>query len=473
MASTPAHTTSVKTRIIARTGRKGRVLNLEMVLDEFDLRKYEQLEERLPQLLPKIEASRKVVLGDCNLSEEGCAALTSALRNSSILRELEFNNTGWQDVDIKLLSAALENSHCKLEKLRLYKCNFTEESCAVVASALSSDTTSLREMDLSETKLQDSGAMLLSAELKNPNCKLETLKLERCDITEEGCADLFRALKLNPSSHLRELNLSGNTPGESGVKELCDLLNDPSCKLEELRLDLCDITEEGCADLFRALKLNPSSHLRELNLSGNTPGESGVKELCDLLNDPSCKLEELRLDLCDITEEGCADLFRALKLNPSSHLRELNLGGNTPGESGVKELCDLLNDPSCKLEKLQLYLCYITEKACADLFRALKLNPSSHLRELNLSDNTPGESGVKELCDLLNDPSCKLEELRLSCCSITEEAGAALASALKSNRSSQLRKLNLWGNKLGESAKKELTAVYKDPLCKLQCLLIL
>ncbi|KAI4876406.1 hypothetical protein NFI96_004028 [Prochilodus magdalenae] len=56
--------------------------------------------------------------------------------------------------------------------------------------------------------------------------------------------------------------------------------------------------------------------------------------------------------MCSISEEGCADLVSALKSNPS-HLRELNLSANKPGESGVKLLSGLLEDPHCKLEKLQ------------------------------------------------------------------------------------------------------------------------
>jgi len=42
------------------------------------------------------------------------------------------------------------------------------------------------------------------------------------------------------------------------------------------------VTEEGCADLTSALSSNPS-HLRELDLSYNHPGDSGVKLLSDTL----------------------------------------------------------------------------------------------------------------------------------------------------------------------------------------------
>ncbi|KAL1250697.1 hypothetical protein QQF64_018493, partial [Cirrhinus molitorella] len=170
-----------------------------------------------------------------------------------------------------------------------------------------------------------------------------------CSIEEEGCAALISALRSNPS-HLRELDLSRNKPGDSGVNLLCALLEDPHCKLEKLWLIDCSIEEEGCAALISALRSNPS-HLRELDLSRNKPGDSGVNQLCALLEDPHCKLETLRLQNCSIGEEGCAALISALRSNPS-HLRELDLSWNKPGDSGVKLRSALLNDPHCKLKTL-------------------------------------------------------------------------------------------------------------------------
>ncbi|KAL6483835.1 hypothetical protein MHYP_G00087070 [Metynnis hypsauchen] len=77
--------------------------------------------------------------------------------------------------------------------------------------------------------------MLLSAGLEDQHCKLETLRLHYCSITEKGCRALAKALKTNPS-HLRELDLSLNEPGESGEKMLSALLQDPHCKLEKLNI---------------------------------------------------------------------------------------------------------------------------------------------------------------------------------------------------------------------------------------------
>ncbi|XP_053535030.1 NACHT, LRR and PYD domains-containing protein 3 isoform X3 [Ictalurus punctatus] len=281
------------------------LLNSDQELEEFDLRKYDRSEECLLKLLPVVKASRKAVLRECDLTEESCRVLSSVLSsNSSRLRELDLrHNNNLQDSGVTLLSAGLDNAHCTLEKLWLCECNLTEESCRVLSSVLSSNSSRLRELDLSDNNLHDSGVKLLSAGLENPHCTLEILRLCMCKLTEESCRVLSSVLSSN-SSRLRELNLSNNNLQDSGVKLLSAGLENPHCTLEKLKMRYCSITDEGCAALASALRSNSSSHLRELYLEWNNPGESGVKLLSDLLKDPYCKLETLHIKGNKLTRTG-------------------------------------------------------------------------------------------------------------------------------------------------------------------------
>ncbi|KAK9524182.1 hypothetical protein VZT92_018042 [Zoarces viviparus] len=170
-------------------------------------------QEVLLRLLPVVKASNKALLSGCNLSERSCEALSSVLcSQSSSLRDLDLSNNDLQDSGVKLLSAVLESPHCELKTLSLRHCNLSERSCEALSSVLSTQSSSLRELDLSNNDLQDSGVKLLSAGLGSPHCELETLRLSGCLVTEEGCVSLDSALRSNPS-HLRELDLSYNGPG--------------------------------------------------------------------------------------------------------------------------------------------------------------------------------------------------------------------------------------------------------------------
>uniref|UniRef100_A0A8C1MN35 Uncharacterized protein n=1 Tax=Cyprinus carpio TaxID=7962 RepID=A0A8C1MN35_CYPCA len=225
-----------------------------------------------------------------------------------------------------------------------------DEACQYVTGIVGKNPLLLRELNLSEHELGDTRVNQISALLQDKHCKLDTLILRRCSITEKQCFILTSALCLN-LSHLRELDLSGNKIENKGVKHVSETLKDVRCKLERLRLRYCDMTDEGCSAVTSALKSNPS-HLRELNLSGNELGDSGFEKLSDLLMNPQFKLEKLALCECSITEKQCLILTSALCLNPS-HLRELDLSGNKIKNTGVNHLCDVLKDSHCKLEKLR------------------------------------------------------------------------------------------------------------------------
>ncbi|XP_029939465.1 NLR family CARD domain-containing protein 3-like [Salarias fasciatus] len=189
------------------------LLSSEEDLKEFYLRKYSASEEALLKLLPVVKASSKALLSCCGLSERSCGALSSVL---------------------------------------------------------SSQSSSLTHLDLSNNDLQDSGVKRLSLGLESPHCKLEALSLSGCLVSEEGCASLVSAVR-SKSSHLRELDLSYNHPGDSGVKELSAAVEDPHCSLETLRVDHGgqQRLKPGLRKYFSQLQLDENSMSRMLKLSNN------------------------------------------------------------------------------------------------------------------------------------------------------------------------------------------------------------
>ncbi|XP_050959989.1 NACHT, LRR and PYD domains-containing protein 3-like [Labeo rohita] len=167
-------------------------------------------------------------LSEKRLSPSHCSTITYMLQMSEkVLEKFDLKKYNTSDEGRRRLIPAVVNS----KKAVLTDCNLTDQCCESLSSSLQSNS-SLRELDLSHNDLQDSGVKRLSDGLKNPNCQVNILRLSGCMVTEEGCCFLASALSSNPS-HLRELDLSYNHPGQSLVK----LLSDPNYRLDKLNMD--------------------------------------------------------------------------------------------------------------------------------------------------------------------------------------------------------------------------------------------
>uniref|UniRef100_A0A8C5G173 Protein NLRC3-like n=1 Tax=Gouania willdenowi TaxID=441366 RepID=A0A8C5G173_GOUWI len=198
------------------------LLSSQEHLDVFDLKSFSPSEEAFLKLLPVIKASKKAELGSCGLSERSCAALSSVLSSqSSSVKHLDLSNNDLQDSGVKLLCEGLKSPHCKLDYLSLSGCAITEVGGASLAAALSSNSSSVRELDLSYNHPGDSAVKLLSQ-------RLNTLRADHGgeQRIKAGVRKYFCYIHLDTNSINRNLRLSDNNRMVTCVEEEEELYPD-------------------------------------------------------------------------------------------------------------------------------------------------------------------------------------------------------------------------------------------------------
>ncbi|XP_045148324.1 NACHT, LRR and PYD domains-containing protein 2 [Echinops telfairi] len=220
---------------------------------------------------------------------------------------------------LPLLYEGLKHPECNLQYLSLESCSTTFDQLADIFFILKINQ-SLTCLSLTDIELLDEGMASLCDTLEHLECSLQKLSLEKCLLTKACCKDLSSALVNNQK--LTHLCLAKNDLGDDGVTLLCEGLSSPKCRLQTLVLWDCGITDEGCSHLSKLLQ--QKSCLTQLDLGMNRIGFTGLNLLCEALKEPTCSLKclWLKIDKSDTATQKLLDEVK--KSNPQLTIEQDN-----------------------------------------------------------------------------------------------------------------------------------------------------
>jgi hypothetical protein len=224
----------------------------------------------------------------------------------------------------------------------------------------------------------------------------------------------------------------------------------------QLSVDLAQALYEGMASRHRGKNDGPGLEDLSLQLSDacwqSTVLLSASLYHCHSLRRLSLNRHDLSYTLDD---QQLEILAKSLRNHPS--LKELCIEGSACKRGGIEEISKhlLLVEPcgsGCRLEKLDLSSHWF---GTVDRFQGMEflteaLTQNSSLRSLSLSGHLINETDMNGLTNALIGPHCRLKELCLSACHLSETCVKVLASKIPHMRS--LKTLWLHDNPFHETS---------------------
>uniref|UniRef100_A0A452H9B3 Ran GTPase-activating protein 1 n=1 Tax=Gopherus agassizii TaxID=38772 RepID=A0A452H9B3_9SAUR len=237
---------------------------------------------------------------------------------------------------------------------------------------------------------------------------------------------------ITAGSQLVELDLSDNAFGPDGVRGFEALLKSPACfTLQELKLNNCGMGIGGGKILAAALKechrkssaMGKPLALKVFVAGRNRLENDGATALAEAFGLIGT-LEEVHMPQNGINHPGITALAQAFAANPL--LRVINMNDNTFTEKGAV--------------------------AMAETLKTLR-----QVEVINFGDCLVRSKGAIAIAEAVKEGLSKLKELNLSFCEIKRDAALTIAEATEDK--SELEKLDLNGNALGEEGCEQLQEI--------------
>ena len=248
---------------------------------------------------------------------------------------------------------------------------------------------------------------------------------------------------------------------QTGVRQICKVLNNELCNVTSLSLCSCSMADECVVTIAESL---PSTNVTKLSLYSNKITDAGVASLSQALQTAACQVTTLDLSENQITDAGVASLCQALQ-TAACQVTTLDLSRNQITDTGVASLCQALQTAACQVTELDLSENQITDAGVASLCQALQ-TAACQVTTLDLSRNQITDAGVASLCQALQTEACQVTILDLSENQITDAGVVSLCQALQT-AACNVTKLHLGNDQITDAGAANLSQTFQKAQCSL------
>ena len=324
--------------------------------------------------------------------------------------------------------------------------NKIENALSIILQPLFTSA-NLKTIDLSNNKINDSGLEKI-AQFLSTNKSISQLNLNGNCIRDKGVEMICEGVGANSS--LKELKLESNKFGRDGFLKIAEMLS-TNKSLEKLYLGGNKLVELEAARKL-SLSLQQNQTLLLLSLHHSNIDDS----VCTILSEGISKNETIshfNLSHNNISCEGSKSLFVGLCSNFTVKALFLSNNNLALNSNQASQLFGEFLRVNHSIERLDLSSCQLGEEGCKAVFKAL--NKTHSLQTLSLSNNKMGNNPCKQLSNCLSNNN-SLTSLHLNSNAISGKGVKQLLEGLHSNSSLQI--LSLSHNSLSQKSSKLLSS---------------
>ena len=276
---------------------------------------------------------RHLNLSDNALGEKGIRACSAAFENQDLLESIAFQNVGCSVHGCAALDELLQRTE-SLRSFHLLNNMSGDEGAKSIAKVLFRCPV-MEDFKMASSRVGPEGGLALANALANAGNRLVSLDLHDNPLTSEVASGLATVISRHVG--LKKLNLNDTCLGDDGIGPVAGALSMAAVELEDLQLELNEITLDAAETLGNAIRGKHS--LRRLNLRENELEDDGAVAVAKAV----AGLKGLEvIDACanQIKRGGACALAKITVSLPS--LRQLELDENEISEAGIDALREIL-----------------------------------------------------------------------------------------------------------------------------------